>query len=471
MARQECREITEWIEEQVSRPIEEWEERQEERCKNKKCNWWTLCLNKLVCWFVTILVKVVRWVVVTVGKWVARTVCTIVGAIIDTFIDIAVGLWDIFAGIFTWDWPRVWDGFVRIVEGLGGLFFTLVRVVLLGDTVDFIREEIQKKQLRDYVRDLLEDRFARDPEALVAAMEAIGVDHGAFGLRLRGTATRTFVRSDRFGDNDGMPDEIPQLIRWHENSALGIDIRKLAGYDWDSFWKRGRPEVVDADEDDIDTYILDRGGKTFRIYAMSESLLRSKANTAEERARDLGVMLEFDTAEKEVTDPAFVNLTGGSEPQDSFNVAVLGRTDETVDAVDARAQLCHPVGGGAFGYTSTFIGYASRLDECTCLDTTRPCTGSETSGVSFLDRLPDFVFKYVFVHELGHYFGLCHVDGLNRIMYTANKNENTTWWDWWVIPEYVYLEGGPRFILDEAKRAWDYIVAGFPTECLTRRAH
>lgn len=29
----------------------------------------------------------------------------------------------------------------------------------------------------------------------------------------------------------------------------------------------------------------------------------------------------------------------------------------------------------------------------------------------------------------------------------------------------------PRFVLDEAKRAWDYIVAGFPTEALTTRAH
>jgi hypothetical protein len=78
-----CREVHEWIEEKIEKPIEEWERRQEERCKKKKCNWWTLCLNKLFCWLVWVTVKVVRWVVVTVGKWVVRVVCTVVNVIAD----------------------------------------------------------------------------------------------------------------------------------------------------------------------------------------------------------------------------------------------------------------------------------------------------------------------------------------------------------------------------------------------------
>ncbi|WP_027330777.1 hypothetical protein [Marinimicrobium agarilyticum] len=78
-----CREVHEWIEEEVERPIEEWEDRQEERCREEPCNWWLLCLNKLVCWLVWVTVKVVRWVVVTVGKWVVRTVCTVVNFLLD----------------------------------------------------------------------------------------------------------------------------------------------------------------------------------------------------------------------------------------------------------------------------------------------------------------------------------------------------------------------------------------------------
>jgi len=86
-----CREIHEWIEEEVEKPIEEWEDRQEERCREEPCKWWMLCLNKLFCWLVWVTVKVVRWVVVTVGKWVTRVVCTVVNVILDV-IGFIVGL-------------------------------------------------------------------------------------------------------------------------------------------------------------------------------------------------------------------------------------------------------------------------------------------------------------------------------------------------------------------------------------------
>ncbi len=78
-----CREVHEWIEEEVEEKIIEWEERQEKRCRDEPCNWWLACLNKVVCWFVLVLVKVVRTIVVTVGKWVIRFVCETLNFILD----------------------------------------------------------------------------------------------------------------------------------------------------------------------------------------------------------------------------------------------------------------------------------------------------------------------------------------------------------------------------------------------------
>lgn len=78
-----CSNVQEWIEEQVERPVETWENQQERRCRNEPCNWWTLCLNKVFCWLVWVVVKVVRWVVVTVGKWVTRVVCEVVSFVLD----------------------------------------------------------------------------------------------------------------------------------------------------------------------------------------------------------------------------------------------------------------------------------------------------------------------------------------------------------------------------------------------------
>ncbi|GIJ25451.1 hypothetical protein Vqi01_06130 [Micromonospora qiuiae] len=109
-----CTEITEWIEEKVSKPVEEWEERQEQRCKKRP--WYDP--RRWLCWLVTILVKVVRWVVVTVGKWVVRTVCKIVTVVVEAVVEIVAGLWDVVVGIVTLDWRRILDGLLRIGLGL-----------------------------------------------------------------------------------------------------------------------------------------------------------------------------------------------------------------------------------------------------------------------------------------------------------------------------------------------------------------
>lgn len=79
-----CREIQEWVEEQIEQPIEDWENRQEQRCREQECNWWCLCCNKWFCWLVWVLVKIIRWVVVTIGKWIVRTVCEVVNIILDS---------------------------------------------------------------------------------------------------------------------------------------------------------------------------------------------------------------------------------------------------------------------------------------------------------------------------------------------------------------------------------------------------
>lgn len=121
-----CREVQEWVEEEVERPIEEWEERQEERCREEPCKWWMLCLNKLVCWLVVVTVKVVRWVVVTVGKWVTRVVCEVVnfvvdliGAVIALILSIPV-LGGLIRTIWNWVTEIIWRA-VGSIDFIGSL--------------------------------------------------------------------------------------------------------------------------------------------------------------------------------------------------------------------------------------------------------------------------------------------------------------------------------------------------------------
>ncbi len=51
-----CTNITEWIETNISKPVEEWEADQEKKCK--KHHWYDP--RSWFCWFITILVKVIR---------------------------------------------------------------------------------------------------------------------------------------------------------------------------------------------------------------------------------------------------------------------------------------------------------------------------------------------------------------------------------------------------------------------------
>jgi hypothetical protein len=121
-----CREVQEWVEEQVEQPIEEWEQRQEERCREEECNWWMLCLNKLFCWLVWVTVKVIRWVVVTVGKWVARVVCEVVnlvldiiGFIVELILSIPI-IGGIIRTILNWLTEIVWR-IVGLIDFIGSL--------------------------------------------------------------------------------------------------------------------------------------------------------------------------------------------------------------------------------------------------------------------------------------------------------------------------------------------------------------
>lgn len=167
-----------------------------------------------VCKTVTTLVKVITWVVEIVGKWVTRTVCKLVDTVAGLVVDVFVGIFDIVVGVFTWDWARVWDGFVRIVIGIVGFVFSILRIVLFEDTIDFIREEVNKSRLRNYVRELLEKKYKGDE--LDDIKDALGVDHGAFGFRIAAKALRTYVSSDYRSD----PDNTPDLVLWHEDPNL-----------------------------------------------------------------------------------------------------------------------------------------------------------------------------------------------------------------------------------------------------------
>src|SRR4051794_18248326 len=93
-------------------------------------------------------------------------------------------------------------------------------------------------------------------------------------------------------------------------------------------------------------------------------------------------------------------------------------------------ELCNPVAVSVFRYTDTLRGLTACLKGCKCQDV------HKVSGLTYIDNRPDVIWRYVAMHEMGHYFGLCHVDGVDRIMYSPRQN---SWWSWTVLPNLLYL--------------------------------
>jgi len=444
-----CHDIGRWVEENVSEPLE--------RCVEQECNWWCLCCNKWFCFIV--------WVIVTVVNWVVETVCEIIAVVVAVVIAVIVGIVNIVIGIFTWDWGRVWDALVDIVASIVSLVVLIIRIFTLGSLIGAFRDRANAWSLRNYVRGLIDGNRAYSPEERDSIKKALGLDGGGFGFRLKFTAFRGFVKSDQAFDGGAR-----DLVDWHNdpNQATRVDLKILAGVNSTTFWQRGRPEIEgDLSESDIDAYLADpTTADPFTIFCMSQGVLDDKLSAAVVKGSLLGLKLRFDTQDVQLRRREHVRMGASSSALASLlGSTPFSRTRGSVDAAAAQRDLCAPVTLASFLYVdNSFTGFSAHLATSTCVDGTS-FAGNDLTGCSFRDRVPDFAFRYVPIHEIGHTFGLCHVDGAHRIMLSTKEK---SFLDWPTIPEY-WLSDGPVFTLDEAKRVWDYIIANFSAACLSTR--
>jgi hypothetical protein len=449
MSHQVCHDVGSWVDDNVSQPVQ--------KCVEQDCNWWCLCCNKWFCFIV--------WIVVTVVNWVVQTVCEIVADVVDVVVAVVVGLFNIIVGIFTWNWARVWDALVDIVASVVGLVWDVIRTATLGSLIGAFVDGANAWSLRGFVRGLIDGNRAYNDEQRAGIKEALGVDGGGFGFRLQFTAVRGFVRSDQMSEG-----ATPDLVTWNNDpdADTRVDLKILAGFTSTTFWQRGRPDVEPGlSESDIDAYLANPTSvQPFSIFSMSQSVFDDKLSTAVTKASLLGLKLRFNSHDAQLMRQVQVRMA--ASPAGTASVIQgppLNRTTGSTSVTSAQNDLCMPAVLGSFLYDdNSFTGFSAHLATSTCLDGTAFESDGMT-GVTFRDRLPDFAFRYVPIHEIGHTFGLCHVDGADRIMLSTKDH---SFFSWGTIPGY-WLHGGPIFTLDEAKRVWEYIIANFSPECLTRR--
>lgn len=456
-----CRDIEDWIQEEITRPVEQWVTQTQQTCA--QLPWW----NPLgwLCWLVTALVSITIWVVDKVLRLTVRTVCEVVAATIDASIKIIEGTIDIFVGIFTGNWARVLDGAIKFADAGIGLGITVLRAVTLGIAIDFVRDEINTDALRNYVRGRLRQRYSGDE--LAAIEESLGINGGVFGFRIRVRVLRTFVDSAF----TMIPGTVPDLVRWHAEPDPNrrINLMELAGFEFTEYTQRFRPEIVPENitRDDLNEYLSTNGtgGRPFRIFCMSRRTLENKIDIASEKGRDIGLLFDWNVEDVHVPPAIRRNTTRATTGQeyvrinhggDDFAVYLTDVAQRRVPPFDSPCLI--PAGGVFFFIPGTLIGLGNH--PVPALD--------PVAGVIFRDRLPDFLFRYSIIHELGHYFGLDHANGLDNIMYSWG-DPAVTWVDGTLWYEYPYLSGTPGFARWQARRVWDFTIDNFPADCLQRR--
>jgi hypothetical protein len=231
----------------------------------------------------------------------------------------------------------------------------------------------------------------------------------------------------------------------------------------------------DVADYEIDTYVINKGVgdgvKHFSLFAMSQSDMQTRLDCAELHAPEIGLKLQTSIVDTRVESFDEIMI-------DRFNIQNIlpkkpfERLNSTANADVAIREICQPIAIGVFGFEqSDAMGESRWLASYSCLEAgangSAINAGSGITGAFFRNRRPDLFFKYTAIHELGHTFGLCHVDGLLRIMWSPI---NTTTWATWSLLWHWYTSGSEaRFVLDEGKKVWDYIVANVEPECLMTR--
>jgi hypothetical protein len=541
-----CTTVTERIQTEISKPVEEWEEEQQKKCKKHK--WYDP--RGWLCWFVLVSVKVFRWVVVTVVTAVFTLVCRLVSDLIDIFVHALKFLGLVLKALFTWDKCSLQAAIAELGNVVGGSL-TLVGDVLIRPIID----RVQTYRLRNYVKGKIAERYAAQPDVIPVLNDLFCVDHGVFGYRLTCTVYRMYVDSRTMTSVYG---DVPNLFALHDDKK--IDLYALAGFNdgcaifSKEGWYRprhqtatfpfasggggsGPPTPPELKKEALDEYISSRGqsGPHFRIYAISPGHLDLRLDAAKEKGRQLGLILDFKQEDKEVTDPQYINYERtpvnevktleqlakfladgfdrclqwngdarlrapwnkgqidylicqvGRQPKSDYFCCSYGSPPVSVSGSleTALSDLCSPVAVCVFGFTDKITrGLTNNLigtTDCPPADvpgiigTTPPLTDKNdvnlspdiASGVSFIDDMPDELRKYVLIHELGHYFGLCHVSGFDRLMVSGKQGQGYTFSI--VAVGNTLLHGGPRFIYTEAQRVWKFVLTNFPLECFIPR--
>lgn len=362
--------------------------------------------------------------------------------IIDWVRDTIDGIKDLIAGILTLNWCRIQAGLgilniLRVITSVTRIpagWFYVGPASLIDDAT-----------LEKIISEALQGAFANDPDRLERSKRRARLGGYPIGVPIIIDARRIAIRSNEF------------LRNLHTTGVLNLHAiaGRVSDCDGKFVSKAFTGEVVytgtstTVSQSDLDDFISIGPGAvpSFTVYPIKLPTFRRYMEMARKKGFQIGLNFTWPPfKEIVIADARFIPL----------------QSDETTDTVQREllTLMGRPNNNEDLSIVPsiTIFGYeASDLNGLTSWF--RPSLREfSPSGTTFRTRFPEVGFRFVPIHEIGHYYGLDHKghDNASMIMWSpksADKNIPAA------IPEFLFLSGEANFIEDDARTTWAYIIS------------
>jgi hypothetical protein len=412
------------------------------------------------------------WLGVIIG--LVKALVNFVRRIVEIARDLVKAIKDLALGILSLNPCRMLRGLADLVAGIvrvgielgaGGIGFAIggplgaligLGIRGIGLAVGGVRDTVQLKRVEEVIEEKIRAAFANDDARIARSLEAVNLNTRIAGLEFRADARRMYLSSRA---------PVPDLRALHR--AGTINLHALAGYlaGCSKGFNEVEAEVVYAGTNvrvtyvDLDTYMSAGPAAVpeFHVFPLSRDKFRDYLEIGRKKARFIGVQLTYrSVTDFEIHQDNWIPLQAGegddTVQQEIFRVD-LGRQGAITDPLATLPSFAHfhylpePGKKDLFGLTSWF----------------RPSSrDSRPSGVTFRNLSPSWLFRWVLIHEMGHYLGIDHepaggeTRGVDEIMFSPSSGSYVTF-D--MFYEFLLLGGEPRFTFGDIEAAWEWITS------------
>jgi hypothetical protein len=421
--------------------------------------------------------EIIKGVAIFVGAGINQFITTVSETLIGA-LDIVIGIGRIVGSLLRLDLPGLLQAVLDVFIGIGKILVISARGAVFGTFFGEVVNSYQRNELKTFVEDLLADSFG--PRRLVIVRNRLNMDSVSWGLRCN-VHHKVFTIDSR---------NFTTLAQLHRNGE--IDLYAMAGvlstdsldvfqvrYNVKYITEDGSESLIPATRYHISQF-LENGAPHLKIYATDTVELRDAMNYADRHYLKAGIRFNWNQSfwfPKQQIPEAFEITT-----REQLFMVASPKSGTSIDAFLVSSGL-KPVGENNLTIRSqTSFKLFFEEDMINGVVSGRSITEEEReneenwvfiagcditpqtvlnrvpvgAGVTTRQVFPNYFSKIVLSHELGHYFGLCHVahDGVQNIMFSLAAGNHVL--DIGMFR--FYLDSEPDFSFEDRKNMWRFII-------------